>query len=208
MSDDCTCTDAAFIARFEGLEILPHAVRLLSKGRPVSIADLADAVGETTAKVEARLRSQPGTDWDEEGRLVGFGLTLRPTPHRFVVDDQTLYTWCASDTLFFPVVLGRPASVDSTCPATGQPVHIEMSPAGVTLVDPPETVVSQVQRQERVDDIRAVVCDHGHFFVSSEAARSWLHRHPDGLIPPVAEAYAKSRQSCETLGWVAPARTQ
>jgi alkylmercury lyase len=208
MSDDCTCTSAAFLTRFDGFEMLPHAARLLVRGRPVDMAELADAIGEPTAKVEAVLRSQPGTDWDEDGRLVGFGLTLRPTPHRFQVGEQTLYTWCATDTLFFPVVLGRPATVGSTCPATGQPVHIELSPEGVQVVDPAETVVSQLHLQGSVDDIRGAVCDHGHFFASRLAAQSWLFTHPDGQTLTVAQAFAASRASCETLGWVASTETQ
>jgi alkylmercury lyase len=208
MSDDCTCTSASFLTRFEGFEMLPHAVRLLARGRPILPAELAEAAGEPATGVEALLRSQAGTDWDEEGRLIGFGLTLRPTPHRFVVDGQTLYTWCATDTLFFPLILGRPATVSSTCPTTGQLVQLEVSPTGVGTVDPVDAVVSQVHSPGRVDDIRAAMCDHGHFFASRQAAQSWLFTHPDGQTHTVAEAFAASRASCESLGWVASTETR
>lgn len=34
--------------------------------------------------------TDPGTDWDENGDVVGFGLTQRPTAHRFIVSGRTL----------------------------------------------------------------------------------------------------------------------
>jgi alkylmercury lyase len=44
------------------------------------------------------VRAQQGTEWDDAGRLVGFGLTAQPTNYRFL-GGKTLYTWCASDTI-------------------------------------------------------------------------------------------------------------
>jgi alkylmercury lyase len=68
-------------------------------------------------------------DFDRDGRLVGFGLTLRPTPHRVELDGRTLYTWCVPDTLLLPVLLGRPVRVEARCFATGDPVRVEVEPA-------------------------------------------------------------------------------
>ena len=154
--------------------------------------------------MEGFLRAQPGTDWDDDGRVVGFGLTLRPTPHRFVVDGQVLYTWCATDTLIFPAILGRPANVESRCPVTAGRIRLEVAPDGVVSVDPPLTVVSQVHPAEVVDDIRGVVCRHGHFFSSAEAARDWAAEHTEGAVLPVADAFDRARAACEGLGWMQP----
>lgn len=129
MSEQATCTDAAFVSRFPGKEFLPHAVRLLACGRPVTIEQLAIAAHVPADEVEASLRSQPGTDWDERGRLVGFGLTQRPTAHRLAVSGQQLYTWCAMDTLLFPLILGERAIAESRCPKSAQPVRVELEPA-------------------------------------------------------------------------------
>ncbi|MGH9086683.1 MAG: organomercurial lyase [Acidimicrobiales bacterium] len=178
----CTCTDAGFIARFDGQHLFPHLVRLLARGRPLPLEEVASAADEPVARIRSFFGSQRATEWDDQGRLVGFGLTLRQSPHRFVVGDQDLYTWCATDTFLFTVILGRHATVRSRCPATGQAVHLELSPDGPRRVDPSEVVVSQITAASEADDFRSVVCDHGHFFVSAEHAQSWAGEHPDGLV--------------------------
>lgn len=86
--------------------LLRLVLRLLARGRPVDPDDIAAATGRPPADVLAALRQQPSVEWDEAGRVVGLGLTLRPTPHRFEVDGRTLFTWCALDTLVFPALLG------------------------------------------------------------------------------------------------------
>jgi len=162
----------------DGFELIPHIVRAVVQGEPVALQKIAAAANLPTAEAERLLRSQPGTEWDDDGRLVGFGLTSRPTDHRFSVEGKTLYTWCATDTLFFTVILGRSTVVESTCPATGQLIRIELDPDAVISIEPKNAVVSQRHHGELVADVRAQVCDHGHFFASSAAASTWMAEHP------------------------------
>lgn len=204
MADERTCTDATFLAQFEGFELLPHAARLLAHGRPVAVDVIAASVGIPGPEVELLLRGQPGTEWDEYGRLVGFGLTQRPTAHRFMLSRRTLYTWCATDTLFFPAVLGAHAVVESTCPGTGQPIRIEMAPNAVLSVKPQDAVVSQFHLSGLVADIRSDVCNHGHFFATTEAAGGWAGEHPNGRVLAVDEAFKRCWHGCKELGWLAP----
>jgi len=68
--------------------------------------------------MHAALASLPSIELDTQGRLIGMGITLNPTPHRFDVEGIHLYTWCALDTLIFPALIGRTANV--TSPATAQ----------------------------------------------------------------------------------------
>jgi alkylmercury lyase len=157
--------------------------------------------------VDAALRRHPGVDWDEHGRLVGFGLTLRPTPHRFTFDGRTVFGFCASDALSFPVVLGRSGVVESTCPSTEQPIRVGVTPERVEWVDPSSAVVSLVRPGDRVDDVRAEICALGHFFASREAAAEWLAAHPEGMVHSVEEDYYLHREVVEELGWADPARS-
>ncbi len=196
-----------FIIPFDGFELLPSVVALLAEGRPMRPQDLADAAGVPVERVEAFLHGQPGTDWDDEGRIVGFGLTLRPTPHRFLLDGRVLYTWCATDTLLFPGVLGRSALVESRCQATGQPIRLEVAPDRVLSVDPPTTVVSQMHPGDTVDDLRGVVCRHGHFFASPQAATEWASDHPEAVMLSVTDAFERARAVCEDLRWAARSST-
>ncbi|MGH3026309.1 MAG: organomercurial lyase, partial [Gaiellaceae bacterium] len=137
MSDETHCGDvAAFVSELPSFEVVPHLVRTIAKGAPVSIQDLADAASLPVGDVERMLRDQPGTDWDENGRLVGFGLTLRQTAHRYTFAGRVLYTFCATDALLFTHILGEPAVAESNCPTTSIPIRIELTPAAVVSMDP------------------------------------------------------------------------
>jgi alkylmercury lyase len=201
MSTDYVERTTTLIRSVEGRDLLPHAIRLLSEGEPVALERLADAIGRSVEAVEAELGEQAGAERDDEGRLVGFSLTLRPTSHRFTVDGRTLYAWCASDTLMFPVILGRAGIVESTCPQTGRPIRIELTPGGVKRLDPSEAVVSAVRPSGRLVDVRGSTCDHGHFFSSAATSTGWAGEHPEGYVLPVDEAFRLDREVIEELGW-------
>ncbi|MQA85571.1 MAG: organomercurial lyase MerB [Streptosporangiales bacterium] len=192
-----------FIRRQEIPTFFAPLLRLVAEGEPVPLDRLAAEADLPVDRVESWLRAQRGTDWDERGRLVGFGLTQRPTAHRFVVDDRTLYAFCAADTLIFPPIMGKAATVESTCPATGQRIRLRVTPEAATSVEPTTAVVSQVCLCEDITDIRATVCDHGHFYASAGAAAEWRRDHPDGELRPVREFFTLGLAASRELGWVA-----
>lgn len=169
-------------------------LRLLAKGEPVAIEDLAAAHGQPVADVRRALTTSPDIEYDDEGRIVGAGLTLRPTAHRFEIDGQQLYTWCAMDTLVYPRLLNRPAHVTSPCHVTGTPIHLTVDDTGVTSADPATAVVSLVACDD-ITSVRTAFCNHVHFFASEHAARPWLDDHPDASVLPVAEAYDLAREA-------------
>ena len=169
-------------------EIVPPTLTLLADGRPTSPEEIAAAAGKSPQKVRAALDRFPSAEWDEQGRIVGLGLTLRLTPHRFEVEGRTLFAWCALDALLFPVLLGRSASIESPCRGTGEPVRVEVTPAGIEAVEPPSAVVSIVAAQD-LANIRSVGCNNTHFFSSPEAASRWLEKHPEATILSVKEAF-------------------
>lgn len=174
----------------------PPLLRLLARGHPVTVEDLTAATERTTEEVRRALTDLPDAEYDEHGRLAGYGLTQRPTPHRFTVGDQQLYTWCALDTLLFPAVLGRPAEVESPCHATGTPVRLTVEPNGVAGVEPAGAVVSLVTPGQ-CSSVRSDFCNQVHFFASSEAAQPWLVEHPGATVLGVAEAFTLGRQLAE-----------
>jgi alkylmercury lyase len=196
----------ALIDRVAARDLFPHAIRLLADGEPVAVERLAAAAGWPVEDVEVALDAQTSAERDDERRLVGLALTLRRTPHRFTVDGRQLFAWCASDTLMLPVVIGRPAVVESTCPQTGQPIRVEVAPDGVQRVDPPTAVVSAVRPAGELADVRADTCVHGNFFSSTEATTSWSEAHPDGHVLTVGQAFRLDREVIERLGWEATAR--
>jgi alkylmercury lyase len=180
------------------LEMVPPTLGLLARGKPASPEAIAAASGKSPEEVRATLDRFPNAEWDEQGRVVGLGLTLQLTPHRSELEGRTLFAWCALDALLFPVLLGRSASIESPCRGTGEQVHIEVTPAGIVTVEPPSAVVSIVAARDVVD-FRRVSCNDTHFFSSPEAASRWLERHPEATILPAEEAFRLGRLIAEGL---------
>lgn len=191
----------AIIQRVEGFELFPHLWRLLAEGQPLPLDRLAAASGWPVERVRQALSVHPSVEWDNQGRLVGFGLTLRPTPHKFIFEGRNVYGWCASDALMFPVLLGKSGIVESVCPATGKRIQVEVTPKGVRSVDPPEAVVSKVRPDRHVGDVRVEICNLGHFFRSRDASAAWLEAYPEGTLSTVEEDFEIHRRVMEQMSW-------
>jgi alkylmercury lyase len=179
-----------------------QALKLLAQGSPVSPAQLADTSGRPVTEVEeifAKMQER-GVEVDETGNLVGLALTLNPTPHRFILNGRTLYTWCALDAVFMPGLLDVTAEVESTCPTTGKPIQLTISPDGIEAFTPETAVLSIAVpglscRREDDDASKARTgpksdsCNQMHFFASNEAAELWAQSHPGTAIFTPEEAY-------------------
>lgn len=176
----------------------PAVLRALAHGEPVTPDELAAATGRDVADVHAGLATLADTEYDEQGRVVGHGITLSPTPHRFEVDGRQLYTWCALDTLIFPAVIDRPAHITSPCHATGIPVRVEVTPQRVVSVAPADAVVS-ILTPDGHTGARSAFCDHVHFFASPTTATPWLRTHPDASVVAVHDAFTLGQQLTHTL---------
>lgn len=173
-------------------------LQLLAQGEPVTVGQLAHATGRTAGQVRQALAANPDTEYDENGCIIGSGLTQRPTPHRFEVDGKQLYTWCALDTLVFPAVLGATARVESPCHATGTPIRLTVAPDGVTDLTPADAVVSIVTPDDMAS-VRSAFCNHVHFFANPAAAQDWLTDHPGMTVLPVADTYQLGRPLTQNL---------
>jgi alkylmercury lyase len=114
------------------------------------------------------------------------------------LEGRTLFAWCALDALLFPALSGRPASIESPCRGTGEPVHIEVTPAGIEAVEPPSAVVSIVVARD-LANLRRVSCNNMHFFRSPEAASRWLEKHPEATILSVEDAFRLGQLIAEGL---------
>jgi alkylmercury lyase len=172
-------------------------IPLLAGGYPVSLEELAAAMKKPLADVTAVIQQHMNIEYDSAGRIIGAGITLQPTPHQVYIDGRTLYTWCALDALMYPPLLGRPVQVESPCAATGVPIRMVVTPAGVEGVNPPDAVVSILKPQKGLP-IRQAFCNDVNFFYSAEAASSWLIEHPEAAVVAVADAYQLGQQLCET----------
>ena len=174
-------------------------VQLLVQGRPVTPELLASRLHRELEEVRAVLQAHPELEYDAQGNLVGSGLTLVPTAHRFRVEQRTLFAWCAFDTLTYPVELHLSAQVTSRCPVTGQSITFVATPEG-TVQDlfPVGSVMSLIVPAERGDCTRATFCQQSLFFQSEQAASTFLADHPDVLLLSVEEAASVGRLVAQT----------
>lgn len=161
----------------------------VSRGKPLPKATFATSLEISPDELDHRLSRLPDTEFDREGQIVGWGVTLEPTRHRFQVDGKSLYTWCAFDTVLFPPTLGQTAQVHSTCPVTGQSITFMATPAGVVKeLTPASAMMSLIVPAERRDCVRSTFCEQSLFFRSVQAASGFLAAHPEAMILSIEEA--------------------
>jgi hypothetical protein len=134
-----------------------NLIPLLAEGQPVSPERIAAALKRLPEEITRTLRRLPNVELDERGNVMGAGLTLRPTPHRFTINGLTMFTWCALDALIFPGLLGQTVQVESQCKSAGIPVRLKITPSGVAQVEPPDAVVSLVIPDAGKKDVRCKV---------------------------------------------------
>lgn len=182
------------------------AVRLyqmLVRGKPVAREALAREAGVSGGEVDEFLDRCGGLHYEDgESRIIAFGgLALPEMTHRFRVDGRTLYTWCAWDSLFIPVILQRTAEVESTCPVSKAPIRLRARPDGVAGLDPVETVVSMLipEAGDFGENVLARFCHYVHFFASPELGREWAARREGILLRTPDEAHELGREFVQRL---------
>ncbi len=166
-------------------------IRLLAGGAPVSREQLAAGLGRPSEEVTEALRQFEDIIYDEQGRVVSAGLSLLPTSHRFEVNGHVLFTWCALDTLIFPVWTQHSAQISSPCPVTGQLIHLTVTPERLEPLDPPSGVLSLLIQDGLATccNIREAFCSFSHFFAKRQAASNWLSEYLDAHLLSIEEAF-------------------
>jgi alkylmercury lyase len=170
-------------------------VRLLARGHPIAPGRLASALQMPAEQVGEVLAGLVDLEVDPSGNVVGWGLTFIPTPHRFKVQGQQFYTWCALDALIYPALLQVVASVESSCPVSGAPVTLSITPAGVHDLAPAGAVVSVVipGQGSACNGDRGTFCAQSLFFRSRRVALTWQASSPTARLLSVEEAYQVGR---------------
>jgi alkylmercury lyase len=161
-------------------------VRLLSQGHPLSPGRIAAELQLVPDEVAALLRMG---ELDQDGNLVGLGLSLVPTPHAYAINDRQLYAWCAGDAIMFSIFLKSDAIIESPDPISGGMVRLIATPAGVRDVEPRTAVVSHPSAGVGLETVREQFCNVTHFFTSVETASQYVSQHPGLVIVPVDEVF-------------------
>lgn len=168
-----------------------HAIAEI--GQPLAPAHLAARLRISNEELQAYLARVPDTEFDAHGNIVGWGITLLPTEHQFLLNERSLFTWCAFDTVLFPPLLEVMAQVQSKCTASGRPITFVATAEGIAHLTPSTGVLSLIPPAQRCDCVRETFCQQSHFFLSKEAAAPWLAQHPNAVLLSVEEAAAVGR---------------
>jgi len=168
------------------------ALRMLACGEPVPPERLAEALGWPVDAVRRALMGEASVEWDEAGRLIGWGLSLHPTPFRLEWEDRSVWTWCALDTLLFPLLLEREARVEARCAESGQPIRFRVSPTGLQEVEPAEAVLVLAAPQSGCD-IRTGFCQRTVFLAAPAFFRPGGSWEPVLALLSLPEAFRLAR---------------
>jgi alkylmercury lyase len=175
-------------------------IQHVSRGKPVSRSELQVSLRLSPGELERRLALLPDTEFDQQGNILGWGVTLLPTSHQFRLDGKALYTWCAFDTVLFPPSLRRSARIQSSCAQTGHPISfVATSEGAIEDLSPEGLVMSLILPAEASECVRETFCHRSLFFQSEQTASPFLADHPEAMLLSVEEAALVGR-------WVAQSR--
>ncbi len=178
---------------------------MVETGRPLAPVQLARSVHMSQESLAKHLTRLPDTEFDAQGNIVGWGMTLVPTRHQFLLAEHAMFTWCAFDTVLFPPLLQVAAHVQSVCATSGQPVTFVSTPERIGDLFPLTSVLSLILPDAHGVCVRSTFCEQSLFFQSKEAALPWMVQHPDAVLLSIEEAAALGRLTA--LMWSDKLRT-
>lgn len=184
----------------EGKRLARRVACLLAEGEPLDAGRIAGALGRPEPEIEAEIAELPWVVRDDRARVVGFwGLALIETPHRLRVAGRDLFAFCAMDALYLPFLLGEEIDIESTCPTTGQPIRLTVSPAGLSDLAPAGAAVSlRVPAEGFTGESTQVIanaCHFIHFFASEQAAQEWASQHEGVFVVSIQDAFELAARS-------------
>ncbi len=192
-----TAISTSVIASFPDLSETDRRValaiyRLLGRGRPVTMAALSSETGVPADRLHGVMAPWHGVERDSRGAIRAFwGLSLARTKHLMRVSGQELFAWCAWDCLFIPPLLEAVARVESTCPASGIEIALEVSALGVSGVEPDSAVMSfMLPSAAQVEvDVVGNFCCHVNFLASEAIGKRWIVNRPRMFLLSIQDAW-------------------
>lgn len=213
-AEDFWATARTLLTRFAArghISVGLHLARLTNLGQhSVPIERLAQEVGRPAEETATLAQQGPGGHWV---RVNGGQITLDLSQHtgmlrRRLRIGQRVFpvSGCAPDVLLWAAVLDEPLTIEETCPATGAPIQVDLTPDGVAGLDPAEAVVvypalpafDEIAAMPS-EEIDATICSQGPLFASAEAASTWVTDHPGVHVFGIRDAYDHLREIARAL---------
>lgn len=171
-------------------------LQLIAEDRPLTAEEVASVLGWPVEEVKPRFEEvlEYGVAYDNDGNLTAAesspdGVPLPIYRVRWLDTGKVAaLPGCASDALSPVLSTGRRARIEAHCPTTGQPISVQVGPAGqFEGVEPPDAVAIALGLQPdwHPRDWTRSDCATGLFFASAEAASGWLANHPGFIAVPM-----------------------
>lgn len=166
--------------------------QLLSLGKPVSIETFADNINLNTDETEKLLASWTGVSFDDEHRINAFwGVSTSATSHSFQLNDQTLYTWCAWDLLFVPVIYQQSIQAQTQCPVSKKTISLNISKEGVETIEPVTAMITFIKPDLEAlkANITGSFCQYIFFVDSENSGKEWQKTHANGFLLDINQGF-------------------
>jgi hypothetical protein len=155
--------------------ILRAVFPLLAAGIPVTVDQISEATGAEAAVIELALQSGR-TDRGTRGEVTElFGITTTPTAHRIEIKGVVLYSCCALVAQMVPMLVNMPAHIETLDPISRRLVRIDLTPARLVGLDPPEAWGTFVRTESKTvhENVGEAFCSHIHNFTSRTTAEQF-----------------------------------
>lgn len=159
--------------------------QLLSNGEAVSLQGFANEIKLTCEKTDAILKSWTGVSFDDNKNIDGFwGLSTTKTRHSFELNNHTLYTWCAWDLLFMPVIFQQTITAHTTCPVTDNEIKLTISKDKIEQAKPQDAMITFIKPalEQLKSDVTQSFCQYVFFVESEQAGLEWKKDREGGFL--------------------------
>ncbi len=179
-----------FIQAFPKLDITgqqqaAQLYQLLSQGQPVNIETFARKINLNTDITRKLLDSWTGVSFDTKHQIDAFwGLSTSKTTHSFNTGQHILYTWCAWDLLFMPVILKQTITATTQCPLSKQKITLTISEQGIEEVNPANAMVTFIKPtlEQLKANVTSSFCQYIFFVESEQTGQQWQQQHDNGFL--------------------------
>lgn len=166
--------------------------KILAKGQPVAIEDYATDIGLTAEVTRQLLDSWTGVSFNDHHLIDGFwGASTTETSHRFIINQQMLYTWCAWDLLFMPVIFQQTIEATTTCPISKKTISLTISDHGVEKIEPVGAMITFIKPKLEAlkKDVTGSFCQYIFFVESESTGKQWQQNQSNGFLLDINQGF-------------------
>tara|TARA_R110002050_G_scaffold22829_8_gene62095 strand:- start:9953 stop:10552 length:600 start_codon:yes stop_codon:yes gene_type:complete len=175
----------------EDIGFIINIQKELIKGNPIPIVKYYALVGLHIEKANDVLEILGESN--ENNQITAFsGLSLTPTHHKFIVQNKTLYTWCALDAILFTEWLDVSSQIISLDPIDNSIIELNIECDHLVSSNPYPIFISWVEKMDSCN-IRGSFCNHVSFFASEQTAKQWLSKNPSGKILTLEDLFESNK---------------